>query len=270
MTLVELAPQHKTGLALNHAVLTAAGCWGFADEYAGLVDFSSLGAFVTNPVTWRSRRPARQQQALPIPGGVLIHTGLPNPGLRHLCDEYAGRWSRLPCPVILHLAVTSIEETDRAVQYCERLDVFAGVELGFRDEEEAQSVRYAIEAAVAGMLPVIVRVPFRRATEFAMLAEQAGAAALTVAAPPRGTLPDPDGTHTLRGRIYGAALFPQMLPVLAEIRVVTSLPIVAVGGIHTPAQARACLTAGAIAVQIDSLVWTTPEEIPAICEAVLA
>ena len=62
MTLVELAPQHKTGLALNHAVLTAAGCWGFGDEYAGLIDFSRLGAFVTNPVTWRSRRPARQQQ----------------------------------------------------------------------------------------------------------------------------------------------------------------------------------------------------------------
>lgn len=268
MTLVELAPQHKSGLALKSPVMAAAGCWGFADEYAGLVDFAPLGAFVTNPITWRPRRPARQQHAAPVPGGVLVHTGLPNPGLRRACDEYAGKWSRLPCAVILHLAVTNAADTDRAMLLLERLDVLAGVELGFRDDEDIATAAAAITAAAGSLLPVLVRTPFLRAVEFAQAAARAGAAAVTVAAPPRGALPGAADVRS-HGRLYGPALFPQLLNLLPEVRAATPLPLVACGGIHTAEQARACLRAGATAIQLDSVVWTAPERVAEIVEEIV-
>jgi len=51
--MIELAPQHKTGLSLKSPIMPASGCAGFASEYAALIDWSKWGAFVTNPVTAR-------------------------------------------------------------------------------------------------------------------------------------------------------------------------------------------------------------------------
>jgi len=45
------------------------------------------------------------------------------------------------------------------------------------------------------------------------------------------------------------------------------VPIVACGGIHTPADARACLHAGASALQLDSVFFFNPISIPSIANS---
>ena len=98
--MIELAPHHKRGLNLANPVMNASGLLGFADEYRGLIDFSRLGAFVTNALTARPRTPAHPPNAIPLPNGVLIHTGLPNPGVRAAIRQYDREWQRLGPPVI--------------------------------------------------------------------------------------------------------------------------------------------------------------------------
>ncbi|MBI5712017.1 MAG: hypothetical protein HZC38_01120, partial [Chloroflexi bacterium] len=85
---MELAPHHNTGLTLTSPLIAGVGAFGFADEYASLVDFSKFGAFITNTITLKPRSPAREQRVIQFAGGVLIHTGLPNPGLSHAIRDY--------------------------------------------------------------------------------------------------------------------------------------------------------------------------------------
>jgi dihydroorotate dehydrogenase (NAD+) catalytic subunit len=247
--LIELAPNHKTGLTLNSPLIAGGGLFGFADEYASLIDFTQFGAFITNPITLRPRTPAEGQRVAPFPGGVLIHTGLPNPGLSATIREYERKWAKLGCPVIIHLAATTPEEVRLCVEKLEVVDSVAGIEIGFRDDEALADVELLLrEATGRARQPVIVSVPFARAGAFARLAEKVGAQAITVAAPPRGSVWVQD--QWLTGRLYGPALFPQSLQLVREIKNQTSLPIIGAGGVQMKDDMAAMLAAGAVAVSV--------------------
>ena len=108
---VDLAPNHKVGLALANPVMPAAGCFGFGTAYARLVEVEVLGAVLVGPITARPRRGAEPPRTLPIRGGVLLHTGLANPGVAAVTRRYTRAWARSPVPVIVHVASTTPEET---------------------------------------------------------------------------------------------------------------------------------------------------------------
>lgn len=245
--MIELAPNHKIGLTLNSPLIAGGGLLGFADEYDNLIDFSKLGAFITNPITLRPRTPAEGHRVAQFPGGMLIHTGLPNPGLSTVIRDYERKWAKLGCPVIVHLAATTPEETVAAVEKLERVESVAGIEIGFRDDEPLAEAEVMLREAVQrSRQPVIVSVPFARALVFVRLAEKLGVQAITVAAPPRGTVRV--GNDWLTGRLYGPALLPQSLQLVREIKQQTSLPIIGAGGVETQVDVEAMLAAGAVAV----------------------
>src|SRR5512137_304237 len=113
--MIDLAPGHKRGLGLANPVMNASGVLGFAGEARALVDVSGLGAFVTNALTAMPRTPAQPPNAVQLENGVLIHTGLPNPGVRAALRRYAREWNRLGPPVIVHLAATTPADVRRSV-----------------------------------------------------------------------------------------------------------------------------------------------------------
>ena len=254
--MIELAPAHKTGLTLQSPLVAGGGAFGFADEYAGLIDFSRLGAFITNPVTLRPRTPAAGIRVAPFPGGALLHTGLPNPGVSAAIRDYGRRWAKLGCPVLVHLAATTPDEVAASVEKLEPVESVAGIEVGLRDDEALADAELLLRAATSrARQPVVVALPAARAGAFARLAEKAGAQALTVTAPPRGV-------HWAQGdwvsgRLYGPALLPQALRLVREVRQQVSLPLIGAGGVHAPADVEAMLAAGAAAVRLDSAVWVT-------------
>lgn len=249
--MIELAPNHKRGLALRSPLLNAAGILGFAGEARGSVDLAALGAFVTNPFTFNSRTPARPPNAVELPDGVLIHTGLPNPGLKAALRRYPREWQRLGPPVILHLAATQLAEVRASVDLLEREERVAGVELGFRDDVEAGELA-ALIRAVAGAVPLVARLPAGRGVELAEAALNAGADALVLSAPPRQTV------KGVTGRLYS----PQVLGfVVEEIRAVsqlTPLPLIGAGGVFSLENAQTMLAAGAVAFQLDAVLWREP------------
>ncbi|MBI5713241.1 MAG: glycerol-3-phosphate responsive antiterminator [Chloroflexi bacterium] len=254
---MELAPHHKTGLALTSPLIAGGGAFGFADEYASLVDFSKFGAFITNPITLKPRSPAREQRVIQFAGGVLIHTGWANPGLSHAIKKKKKKWERLGCPVIVHLACDSVDDVEECMEKIDRVEVIAGVEIGFRDEEETVNVEAMIKAATRiGGKPVIVQVPRSRAIWIARVAERSGAQSISISLP-RGTMKH--NGEWVSGRLYGAALLPQTIHLLREIKTQTSLPIIGAGGVHSKEDVDVLLEAGASAVQIDSLAWVAPD-----------
>lgn len=261
--MIELAPQHKRGLSLTGRVMNAAGILGFANEYRDLIDFSKQGAFITNPITLRRRTPARGRHVIETADGVLIHTGLPNPGVRQAIRQYAGAWRSMPCPVIVHIAGTTADDVGRCVEALDGVEGPQGVELGLPDDATEAEVDRLTQAAVgAGSLPVIVRTPLEGALPLAKAAARGGAQALTVAAPPRQTLQLADSdseAQALTGRWYSRLTFPQALQAVHDIVAAgLGVPVIGCGGIYTADDALAMLNAGAVAVQVETAVWLQP------------
>lgn len=260
MSLVELAPSHKRGLTLRGPVLNASGTLGFAVEAEGVVDFETLGGFVTNPITFESRGPAGAPNAGGVEGGVVLHTGLPNLGVKAALRRYAPDWERvfgrLGVPVIVHLAATRPLEVKRAVELIERVDVVSGLELGLRDDTGPSEMTQVIHAA-RGHLPFVVRLPLERAVEYASIAVRAGADALCIGAPQRWrSTGQPVEGRPRSGRLYTPAAREPMLAAVAAVAALgLDVPLIAAGGILTAADVAAALAAGAVAAQADLALW---------------
>lgn len=241
----------KYDLQIDLPWMNAAGCLGFWPDPRAAVDLSRLGAFVTNPISLKPRLPAHGRRFFEYPGGFLLHTGYPNPGLRAAIKRYASRWARAPVPVLVHLLAHDVDETVHMVQRLEAVDGVMGVEIGLPPEIDAAAARLIVEASL-GELPVIARLPFERATEMSNSLLGLDIAAVSLG-PPRGMVPVESGDY-LRGRLYGPAILPQAL---AKVRALLQhgLPVIGAGGVYKRQDVEGMLESGAMAVQLDAVLW---------------
>src|SRR4030042_259500 len=157
-------PKHD--LAFIPAVMNAAGSLGFTPDTHSPIDWSAFGAFVTNPISLTPRTPANGRRYIDYPGGFLLHTGYPNPGLSLVCRRYAGHWSRSPVPIIVHLLARGTDELVRMVQRLEYMEGVSGLEVGMVSDASADMGAACAQAA-SGELPVIMQVPMERCVDLA-------------------------------------------------------------------------------------------------------
>lgn len=241
----------KYDLSLASPLINSAGSLGFTPDSRSMLDFSPLGAFITNPISMRPRPPASGKRLLTFPGGYLLHTGFPNPGFSKVIRTYACRWGRSPLPVWVHLLAEDPDAIVSMVKRLEMVDGVGGIELGIPPTNDKYLVCTLVESAI-GELPVVVRLPLEHATLLAPALKELPIAAISLA-PPYGTLPDPDGT-LVNGRLFGPAVFPLALKVLQEV-LLSGVPVIAAGGISTANHVKTMLSAGAFAVQLDAILW---------------
>lgn len=249
----------KFDLALSLPLMNAAGCLGFAPDPHGPVDLSRLGAFVTNPISLAERTPARGPRCLRFPGGFLLHTGYPNPGLKTSIRRYASRWRRSPLPVIVHLLAQTPAETASMASMLEAVEGVAALEIGLPPGVDAASAA-AFARLASGELPVILRLPLEDASRLAPAVAREEVSAVSLA-PPRGALPSPQG-GLAQGRLYGPAVFPLALAAVQALKG-CGVPVIGAGGVYRPQDVQAMLAAEAIAVQLDAVLWNGGSSAPA-------
>lgn len=241
----------KYDLPLDPPLMNAAGMLGFAPEARHAFAWRGLGAFVTNPVSLASRSPAHGTRWLPYPGGFLLHSGHPNPGLKAVLRQYAARWANSELPVVVHVLANTALEVAEMTMRLEAQEGVAALELGLPPELDPAGALAFVQAAL-GELPVIVRLPLGDAQRYAAGLLESGAAAFSLGAP-RGVLANPSG-GLVSGRLYG----PGSLPLaLAETRALAALglPVLGAGGIYRPADLQAFYAAGAAGIQLDTVLW---------------
>ena len=257
---IEITRSGKHSLTVETPVMPAAGTLGFGDEYRKLINMDKLGAFVTNPVTYEPWSPSSGTRIVPLDAGVLVHTGLPNPGLSRVLKTYRDVWGGMPMPVILHLVATSPEQVRKCASRLDEEETVDAIELGLPDDLDWQDAAALVSAATRrAEKPVLVCLPLQDAAELAETVVEAGAHALVIGAAPRGTARDPLTGKLVSGRIYGPLVKPMALRTVGMLmRRVTEVPIIGCGGIHSPQDARDYLEAGARAVQVDSVTWIKP------------
>ncbi len=248
----------KRDLILAPPIMNAAGTLGFSDESRGLVDHTRLGAFVTNAVSLSPRRPAHGRRFARIPGGFLLHTGHPNPGLSAVLRMHRSRWASLPCPVIVHLLARTPEEAQTLVERLEGVDEADGVELSL-PMTSVEETYEMVSSAAQRLFPLLARLPLDAPVENAQAAQGAGADAVSLG-PPRGALPG-SGEEAFQGRIYGPSLFPMAYRAAERLSPRVDCPVLVGGGIYREDQIDALLRAGASGVQLDAVLWTEPEAV---------
>lgn len=257
---IEITRPDKNSLVVESPVMAAAGILGFGDVYRDLIKFDKLGAFVTNPVTYQPWLPATGTRVIHQDAGMLLHTGLPNPGISKVLSEYREKWKALPVPVIMHIVVTNLENVRKCASRIEAEDSVDAIELGLSDDVNWKDAEQFVSAAVKNTeKPVLVRIPFQDSYEVALSVADAGAGAIVACAPPRGTARDPHTGRLISGRLYGPLVKPMALRLVGQLTSRVKIPVIGSGGIHSQADARDFIDAGARAVQVDSVTWIQPK-----------
>ena len=241
----------KTELFLNHPLMNAAGMLGFAPDYKSTIDFSDFGAFVTNPISREPRFPSRGERFIPFPGGFLLHTGYPNPGLRTIIRKKSPLWARSPIPIIIHLLVQDAYSLERMIRDLEGIEGVIGVEIGLEPGIDPDFARSLIRTAI-GELAIIIQLPFEYNPALIDSLSMIEINAFSLA-PPRGSLAGYDGT-LISGRLYGQGYFPQTLGKIRDL-VEIGPPVIGGGGVYSQKDVDSILDLGAIAVQLDSVLW---------------
>jgi dihydroorotate dehydrogenase (NAD+) catalytic subunit len=238
-------------LEISTPYLNAAGTLGYAPP-AGWCFPELPGAFITNPVSLSARTPAQNRAALTFPGGYLLHSGLPNPGLKAVIRQHADAWRRSSLPTWVHLLAEHPDEIHSMALMLEEVEGVAALEVGIPPKVEGALALDLLQAA-QGELPVIAALPLHLADQ-TWLADLPGRGlrALTLSAP-RGSLPTPAG-EVISGRMNGAGIFPLMLAAVKRLQPL-GIPLIAGAGVTSPGSAQTLLTHGASAVQLDAALW---------------
>ena len=255
----------KRDLYFSKPLMNAAGSLGFVPDSRTGITLDSFGAFVTNPLSLRPRQATAQPSVIEYPGGFLLHTGLPNPGLSAGIKKYASKWDKSDLPIIVHLMADRPEETKKMVRMLEEIENVMAAELGFAPLLADDIILLTLEMCV-GELPMIFSLPVEQVLSLGPRLMQEGAQAISIAAP-RGALNPPFPVRAqlgddkrsgvreiITGRLYGPSLFPQSLDT-ARNAAKLGIPIIGSGGVWTKENADAMLSVGALAVQVDAAMW---------------
>jgi dihydroorotate dehydrogenase (NAD+) catalytic subunit len=241
----------KRDLYFRKPLMNAAGSLGFAPDTRAAALLDTFGAFVTHPLSWRPRLPTATPAVLEYPGGFLLHSGLPNPGFHAVVQRVAARWDKSDLPIIVPLMADRPEEAQRMVRSLESHENVMAAELGFAPLLADDIILLTLEMCL-GELPLIFSLPIEQVLRLGPRLIEAGAQAISIAAP-RGALP---GEHSglVTGRLYGPSLFPRALETVYSAAKL-GLPILGAGGVWSRENTEALLAAGALGVQIDAALW---------------
>src|SRR3954470_16141347 len=105
---VDLAPGNIRELKLRNPIIAASGCFGYGEEYAGVIDVQRLGAFVSKGITPRRRKGNPMPRIVETPSGMLNAIGLQNPGIQGFVKKYPALWENWTVPAIVNISAESV------------------------------------------------------------------------------------------------------------------------------------------------------------------
>lgn len=270
-------------LRLPNPVGVASGCFGYGEEYDGLVDIDSLGALYTKAVTpdFRPGNPA--PRLADTPAGMLNSIGLANPGLEAFIAEKLPLLRQRRCPVIVNVAGRTEDDYATVVERLEAEDGIAGYEInvscpnvahgglafGTDPAQVERLTRRLSDLATRGARgrkrrPVVVKLS-PNVTDIVVVAraaEAGGADALSMINTIVGMVIDTGAKRPVlamkTGGLSGPAIRPVGVAMTYRASRAVSIPVIGLGGICSADDAIQYLLAGAVAVQLGSALFARP------------
>ncbi|MDD2464998.1 MAG: dihydroorotate dehydrogenase [Desulfobulbus sp.] len=262
-------------LSLANPVMTASGTFGYASEFADLVQLDRLGAVAVKGISLEPRPGNPPPRVVETASGMLNAIGLENVGVDRFIAEKMPFLRKCACRVIVNILGDSIEEYARlagkltGVVGIDALEINiscpnvkkGGVAFG-TVPEMAAAVTQAVKQATD--LPIIVKLSPNVSDIVAMAkaVAEGGADALSLINTLIGMAID---VRTRRpklaniiGGLSGPAVKPVALRMVWQVANAVSIPVIGIGGVGTAEDAIEFLIAGATAVQVGTANFYNP------------
>ena len=268
--------QVKIGaLTLRNPVCTASGTFGYASEFASLVDLARLGAIVVKGISLAPRPGNLPPRIVETACGMLNAIGLENVGVERFITEKMPFLRELRTPVIVNILGDSVDDYARLAGRLATVPGIAALEVNISCPnvkkggvafgtvpEMAAAVTTAVRQAIA--LPVIVKLS-PNVTDITVIARavaEAGADGLSLINTLLGMAIDirsrrPRLANSVGG-LSGPAIKPVALRMVWQVAKAVTIPVIGIGGITTTEDALEFLIAGATAIQVGTANFYQP------------
>ncbi|MBW3633824.1 MAG: dihydroorotate dehydrogenase [Chloroflexi bacterium] len=272
---VDLAPNNPRELRLRNPVIAASGCFGYGEEYAGIIDVQRLGAFVSKGITPERRAGNSMPRIVETPAGMLNAIGLQNPGIRGFVKKYPALWETWTVPGIVNISAESVADYANMAAILDEQPAIAGIEINVScpnvarggycfgwDPEMSAEVTQAVRSVTT--LPLIVKLS-PGASDIAAVAravEDAGADAISLINTLVGMAIDVRRRKPLlanqTGGVSGPAIKPLAVRMVYQVAAAVRVPVIGMGGIMGLYDALEFFLSGATAVQIGTGIFVDP------------
>ena len=263
-------PQIETeiaGIRFQNPVWTASGTFGYAKEFAHLIDLDRLGAVCVKGISADPMEGNPEPRIYETASGMLNAIGLQNVGAKRFVSEKLPFLRTLKTRVVVNVFAYSTEDYVRCIEILNEGEGIAAYELNIScpntrcggivygsDPRLTEEVVTASKKAARYPLFVKLSPNVADITVFARAAENAGADALTLINTFIGMAIDietatPRISNVTAG-LSGPAIKPLALRMVYQAARAVKIPVIGIGGIASAEDALEFLIAGACAVQV--------------------
>ena len=258
------------GLDLKNPVMPASGTFGFGDVPAAKkFDLNDLGAMVIKTTTPHATTGNPQPQIAVLDDGVLNSVGLTNPGVNKVISEKLEplRKQYPELPIVASVGGDSEADYVEVAQKLSNSGLVNALEINVSCPNVAQGgMSFGVPADVVEELTrkikAVVNIPIyvkltpnvTDITVIAKAAEKGGADGLSMINTLLGMRIDVKKRRPLLGHnmggLSGEAVKPIAIRMISQVRQITSLPIIGMGGIASAEDVVEFMLAGANAVAV--------------------
>ena len=258
------------GLSLKNPVIAASGTCGYGQEIAGNYDLNRLGSLVMKSTTLHPRSGNPRPRVCHTSAGWLNANGLQNVGVQQVVDEKIP-WLQVNYPKLPVIASVAGFSNDEYVEVTDKLTVGGGVNalelnvscpnvkhgglaMGTDPDTLEQLVKQVVAAAHG--VPVYVKLTpnVTNIVPLAQAAERGGANGLVMINTLTGLSINLKTRRpvlaNVTGGLSGPALKPMALRMIHQVRSISKIPIIGVGGIESAEDVLEFMMAGANAVEV--------------------
>ncbi|MBI9077482.1 MAG: dihydroorotate dehydrogenase [Desulfatibacillum sp.] len=263
------------GVFLDNPVMTASGTFGYATEFASLMDLNRLGGIIVKGLSLEPSPGNPPPRVVETPCGMLNAIGLENMGIEAFFQDKLPELTKLDPPLVLNIYGKTSEEYERLAARIDMVEDVAGIEVNIScPNVSAGGIAFGVDPMMAARLvgkvrartrkPVIVKLS-PNVTDIVAIArsvEDAGADAISLINTLTGMAIDL-GTRrpvlaNITGGLSGPAIKPVALRMVWQVAKVVKIPVVGIGGIMTARDALEFLMAGASAIQVGTANFVDP------------
>ena len=267
-------------VGLATPIVTCSGTSGYGLEYAGLTDFSGVGAFFTKSITLEERKGNPPPRVVETRAGLLNAIGLANVGLERFIEEKVPQLKQIPCPVFVNVAGRTIDEYREVAERLDEAEEISGLEVNISCPNVKEGgISFGTDARQVSQVVSAVRQVVKRCTlvvklspnvtdilEPARAAVEAGAQCLSLVNTFTSLAIDIEKQKPVLANVTGGLSGPAIKPIALYMvhRVYTELcrdagiPIIGMGGVQFGTDAIEFLLAGATAVGVGTALFVEP------------
>jgi dihydroorotate dehydrogenase (NAD+) catalytic subunit len=261
-------------ITFANPVTVASGTFGHAEKYYDLEEVKKLGALVPKTVTLDPQEGNPPPRIAETPSGMLNAIGIENPGVEGFIREKLPLLRKIGIPLIISILGRTDDQFAAIVRRLNDVEGIAALELNLScpnlkhkvlvAQDPSATHRLLVKVKKLSCRPVIAKLSpnVTDITVIARAAEEAGADAVSLINTFTAMVIDPQTRRSVLGNFTGGLSGPAIRPIAVhmvyQVARTVSVPVVAMGGIMTAADALQFMIAGASMVAVGTANFINP------------